>query len=438
MPPQSTAKIISVNRENVRLCASAARISTTLGDAMQIFSDSANHASNSALIDKVLRSGHNSLIEHAVFTLAFSNVSVLVEQFIIEFRLASYTVKSRRYVDFSQIGYYTPDGMSDEAKQLYQSHMDFLFGEYHFFVSSGVPKEDARFVLPYSFLSNYYCTMNARELQHVLKEIYGGRGRGIRELIDLANQICEQLEELFPCILRDIYAVLDEGKNRDESNYECGRISLAGISSEPVISSSVVELAAYSDSTDNQGIRDFFRTGQGRESAAHNPRLPELIHATFIVRDISLAGLTHIVRHRMQSIIIPPIPVIDPNRFLVPPSIRESKTLLQRYLDVFARNVERIMMLRGHCFSNEAYLALSGNTLDVITSMNARELKLFFRLRCCSRAQWEIRNTAFDMLRKLRDKEGGFFMKCGPGCFTDGQCPEGPLSCGDHKTTLFD
>ena len=52
--------------------------------------------------------GHMSFIEHATFTIAFENVSAFVEQFFIEFRLASFTIKSRRYVDFGKMGFYIP------------------------------------------------------------------------------------------------------------------------------------------------------------------------------------------------------------------------------------------------------------------------------------------------------------------------------------------
>ncbi|MCL1819269.1 MAG: FAD-dependent thymidylate synthase [Oscillospiraceae bacterium] len=412
--PQGTAKIISVNQENTRICAGAARISTTQGDAMCIFSDTENNAGNSKLIEKVLRSGHTSFLEHAVFTIAFSNVSVLVEQFFIEFRLASYTVKSRRYVDFGKMGYYTPEKMSDEAERLYRSHVEFLFGEYNYFVNNGIPKEDARFLLPYSFHSNFYCTVNARELQHMLKEIFEGRGAMHGELTDLGNQLREQLEELFPFILKDI--------GRCEHR-PVEKPCFPKISPESAVTNSNVELISYTDST--RGVQNFPNT---------NPRLLEFISAAYIIRNISLSGLTHLVRHRLQSIIIPPIWHADPNRYLIPPSVAENGSLENRYRAAFAKNAEAIHKLREHGFSDEAYLALSGNTLDVITSMNAREMDLFFKLRCCTRAQWEIRKIAVDMLDKLRAEDEKLFAKFGASCFADGKCPEGRLSCGKIQT----
>ena len=117
------AIIISYNTHNEAICASAARISTTPGNAEEIFQKAQGNAKNRNLIEKVLSSGLKSLIEHAVFTFAFRNVSAYVEQFFIECRLASFTVKSRRYVDFSQSGYYIPPELTGNDRHLYENYM---------------------------------------------------------------------------------------------------------------------------------------------------------------------------------------------------------------------------------------------------------------------------------------------------------------------------
>ena len=93
----------------------------------------------------MLRSGHKTLIEHITFNLAFINVSAYVEQFMLEFRLASFTVKSRRYVDFSKMGFVIPsfvdaNGKSlsnaEELQKFYNEHMTFLFKEYGEFIKA--------------------------------------------------------------------------------------------------------------------------------------------------------------------------------------------------------------------------------------------------------------------------------------------------------------
>ena len=65
----------------------------------------------------------------------------------------------------------------------------------------------------------------------------------------------------------------------------------------------------------------------------------------------------------------------------------------------------------------------------IIVTMNARELRHFFTLRCCLRAQWEIRGVAERMLGLVRAAAPVLFEKCGPACIA-AACPEGKLSCG--------
>ena len=65
----------------------------------------------------------------------------------------------------------------------------------------------------------------------------------------------------------------------------------------------------------------------------------------------------------------------------------------------------------------------------MLVTMNARELLHFFSLRCCNRAQWEIRSVACQMLRLVRPHAPHIFAKAGPGCLS-GPCPEGEKSCG--------
>ena len=62
--------------------------------------------------------------------------------------------------------------------------------------------------------------------------------------------------------------------------------------------------------------------------------------------------------------------------------------------------------------------------------MNARSLINFFRLRCCSRAQWEIKAVADEMLRLCKDVAPSIFKNAGPSCVKEGKCPEGRMTCG--------
>ena len=106
------AVILSASDEGIRVSAASARISTTEGSALSAFEKGDGAERDLKLIRKVLASGHRTVVEHQTYTIAFHDVSVLAEELLIECRLASYTVKSRRYVNFSGAGYIVPEGLS--------------------------------------------------------------------------------------------------------------------------------------------------------------------------------------------------------------------------------------------------------------------------------------------------------------------------------------
>ena len=68
----------------------------------------------------------------------------------------------------------------------------------------------------------------------------------------------------------------------------------------------------------------------------------------------------------------------------------------------------------------------------ILMTMNVRELRHFFSLRMCSRAQWEIREMATRMHRLCLEAAPALFADAGPACLR-GKCPEGEKSCGKMK-----
>ncbi len=71
----------------------------------------------------------------------------------------------------------------------------------------------------------------------------------------------------------------------------------------------------------------------------------------------------------------------------------------------------------------------------MIATMNARELSHFFALRCCNRAQWEIRALAWDMLKLAFEAAPALFKNAGPSCVR-GKCSEGRMSCGRQSEVI--
>src|SRR5699024_304969 len=83
-------------------------------------------------------------------------------------------------------------------ENLYQQHMEYLFEEYSNFLKLGIPKEDARFVLPYSFRSNFYCTVNLREFIRIVKEMIWGRGQEYEEIYRIGQSLLQQCKDILP------------------------------------------------------------------------------------------------------------------------------------------------------------------------------------------------------------------------------------------------
>lgn len=436
---KSVAKIISWNVDNEAVCASAAKMSTTMGNANEIFEKTKNNPQNTDLIKKVLRSGHKSVIEHAVFSIAFWDVSAFVEQFLIECRLASFTVKSRRYVDFSNLGYLIPSDLCDESLTRYIEYMDLLFDGYKSLLEMGIPKEDARFLLPYSFCSNFYCTLNARELGNLISSIKYGRGKNIPELQDLAQQLLEQVSDIFPALLSEfeqepnmtchgndiIWMAFNDSIELIETN-EIGSVKLLQAPIQPM------EILKFASAISHPHGDNKFDIEQ--IIASIRPRELEHLSYTFAISNMTLSGITHLVRHRMQSIVVPSIQCVDHSRCIIPDTVQQNPEAKERYVSILTQANEKLAQVREDATLQKYgyYFALSGNVMDVMTTMNARELMLFIRLRSCNRAQWEIRNVATDMLSLLRENFPALFDHYGPTCVLNGICPEGRLSCG-HK-----
>ena len=76
------------------------------------------------------------------------------------------------------------------------------------------------------------------------------------------------------------------------------------------------------------------------------------------------------------------------------------------------------------------YLLPNAAETKIVITMNVRELLHFFSLRCCNRAQWEIRDMAHRMLELARPTAPFIFADAGAPCVR-GTCPEGKMTCGN-------
>lgn len=155
---------------------------------------------------------------------------------------------------------------------------------------------------------------------------------------------------------------------------------------------------------------------------------------TFGIEGISRVTSHQLVRHRIASYSQQSQRYVRKTKqfdFVVPPSIRRQKDVRERYERLMTQlhAAYRELLDAGIAAEDARYVLPGAAETKIVVTMNARELRHFFRQRCCTRAQWEIREMAELMLERVRDVAPDLFADCGPPCVA-GPCPEGEMSCG--------
>jgi thymidylate synthase (FAD) len=155
---------------------------------------------------------------------------------------------------------------------------------------------------------------------------------------------------------------------------------------------------------------------------------------TFGVEGISRVTSHQLVRHRVASYSQQSQRYVSHvERFdaVIPPSIdsnEETKRIFDFTVGVVHQAYKQLVEM-GVQPEDARYLLPNATETKVIITMNARELLHFFKLRCCMRAQWEIRSMAVGMLKLAKQAAPTIFRDAGPGCVA-GPCPEGEFCCG--------
>ena len=163
---------------------------------------------------------------------------------------------------------------------------------------------------------------------------------------------------------------------------------------------------------------------------------------TFAVDGVSRACTHQLVRHRVASYNQQSQRYVNfgaADSFVVPPTIAanaEADKVFLAAMDHARAAYDRLVELglaegRGkESVQEDARFVLpSAAETKIVVTMNARELRHFFAVRCCNRAQWEINAMAWEMRRLVRAVSPVLFEGSGPGC-VHGDCPEGKMTCG--------
>lgn len=213
------------------------------------------------------------------------------------------------------------------------------------------------------------------------------------------------------------------------------------------------------------GVEDLLEGLTPEKSRKFLRMLSDLGHAsptehasfTFAIEGVSRALLAQITRHRIASYSVQSQRYVrmEDFRFVVPPEVEANPAAREAFLtamkeeaghylkiaralqqkhkaDFLAQGLsEKEAESRAEKLANEDARFVLPNACEtkMVVTMNARSLHNFFSLRCCNRAQWEIRALAEEMYKLVYTVAPALFETAGPSC-VKGACPEGRMSCG--------
>lgn len=184
----------------------------------------------------------------------------------------------------------------------------------------------------------------------------------------------------------------------------------------------------------------------------------EHVSFTFAVEGVSRTLTHQLVRHRLASYSQQSQRYVklDNFEYIIPPAIKEDEKALETYIEAMENSKKAYDEISKKLFDKYFYQMLEEGMSEkkarskaekkaiedaryvfpnaceskIVCTMNARTLLHFFSLRTCNRAQWEIRQLAYEMVKICKNIYPTLFKNAGPSCI-NGPCPEGKMTCGE-------
>ncbi len=166
----------------------------------------------------------------------------------------------------------------------------------------------------------------------------------------------------------------------------------------------------------------------------------EHVSFSFLAEGVSRVLLAQLTRHRIASYSVQSQRYVSYDKgfgYIVPPAVKalgaDAEAEYAAQMDTIQgwyEGWQRRLKEAGAQGNEDARFVLPGACeTRILLTMNARELRHFFSLRMCGRAQWEIRELANAMFEECLKVAPSLFRDAGPGCLR-GACPEGEKCCG--------
>lgn len=397
--------------------------------------------SNSTIIFKM---GHHSVAEHAVFNLDIIGVSRYAMEEVEKFRLCSYTEKSQRYITLDK-DYVIPEEIQGSGAEslftetialqnkayfeLFGQLKEYVFGTHADLAQNpknhnlleGWAKEDARYVTSLATESQVGLTVNARNLELMLRRF---ASHSLAEVRDLGRKIYEEISEIAPSIV-----IFHQANDRDQKTYPdlesqartltdtCGslttqkEIELCEYPPEgdDIVAAALLHTVSSLPYDRCRGILRGLSESQKRklfETAWQNMQFYdsmlrefEYVNLTFNII-LSAACFGQLKRHRMSTITAQKY---DPSLGITIPESVKAIGRESYFKNIAAQTEKAYETLKNTAPLAAPYILTNAHRRRVLMRLNARELYHISRLREDTHAQWDIRNVSAAMTTRAKE-----------------------------------
>ncbi|MEJ2067174.1 MAG: FAD-dependent thymidylate synthase [Deltaproteobacteria bacterium] len=222
MPPVTLqVKLLEMSKDPLTLLYVAYRQCYSAQWAGDMWEEDEGEKRRASFIRKMMRSGHDSPLEHVKFTIAVTGVSRALTHQLVRYRVASYSQQSQRYVDMKNFGYVVPPSIAadKEMRAEFERCMEEIQQSYQALLARFAEKD-----LIQAGESKIVVTMNCRELLHFFSQRCCQRAQW--EIRGLANRMLEICREKLPPVFENGGAKCERLGYCPEGKFSCGRFPL--------------------------------------------------------------------------------------------------------------------------------------------------------------------------------------------------------------------
>jgi thymidylate synthase (FAD) len=291
--------------------------------------------------------------------------------------------------------------------------------------------------------------VNARELEKMVIDLIYGPLSKIPDLKEVGHALYSIIKEKIPYLVSNIKnqetketfgfdyleanSKIPEIKIIDKTNM----ISYTQNADDVVLESSIMYHYQCSREMAQQILKEMVEKDENAKEKImneimHKDSRRELEQVSFSFQiPISLSILTHLTRHRMQSLLVPEfLPMWNMENYITPESVKAKANDI--YEKAVRKNIEIANYFKemGVFEGDLVYFYLGNQMLNVVTTMNARNVQWICKLRCCNKAQWQINCIAKDIASQVKSVAPLIGKGLGATCMTDRYCGEGRECCG--------